>query len=60
MSDETRYRIVTLLLSYSYCVGALARKLDITETAVPRHLKILRAAADSLGVLSQTPQAEPA
>lgn len=42
LSDENRYNIVKLLLSHDYCVGALARGLNISESAVSQHLKILR------------------
>ncbi|NLZ94043.1 MAG: winged helix-turn-helix transcriptional regulator [Firmicutes bacterium] len=42
LSDETRYNLVKLLLRYDYCVGALANKLGISESAVSQHLKILR------------------
>ncbi len=42
LSDETRHNLVKLLLSHDYCVGALAKKLNISESAVSQHLKILR------------------
>jgi len=42
LGDETRYRLVKLLLQHDYCVGALARQLDISESAISQHLKILR------------------
>lgn len=42
MSDETRLSILRLLLRYNFCVGALAKRLGITEAAVSQHLKILR------------------
>lgn len=44
MSDETRYKLVGLLVSNDYCVGALAQRLEISESAVSQHLKILREA----------------
>lgn len=34
--------MVKLLLKHGYCVGALAKKLGISESAVSQHLKILR------------------
>lgn len=42
LSDETRYNLVRLLLSHDYCVGALAKKMNISESAVSQHLKVLR------------------
>lgn len=42
LSDPTRMKIMELLLHYDYCVGAVAKRLDITESAVSQHLKILR------------------
>jgi DNA-binding transcriptional ArsR family regulator len=42
LSDETRYRLVNLLLKHDFCVGALATRLNISESAVSQHLKILR------------------
>ena len=34
--------MIKLLLSHDYCVGALAQKVGISESAVSQHLKILR------------------
>jgi len=42
LGDESRYRMVKLLLQYDFCVGALAKQLGISESAVSQHLKILR------------------
>lgn len=42
LADNTRFNIIQLLLKHNYCVGALARKLDLTEAAISQHLKILR------------------
>ena len=44
VSDETRLRILTLLVRHNYCVRALARKLVLTEATISQHLKILREA----------------
>lgn len=44
LSDNNRCKIVKELLTRDYCVGGLARKLDITEAAVSQHLKILKEA----------------
>jgi ArsR family transcriptional regulator, arsenate/arsenite/antimonite-responsive transcriptional repressor len=43
-SDETRYILVKLLLRHDLCVGALATRLNISESAVSQHLKVLRGA----------------
>lgn len=42
LGDKTRYSLLILLLEHDYCVGALARKLEISESSVSQHLKILR------------------
>ena len=42
LGDETRYNLVKLLLQHDFCVGALAKRLDMSESAVSQHLKILR------------------
>jgi DNA-binding transcriptional ArsR family regulator len=42
LSDETRLKIIKLLLSRDFCVRALACHLEISEAAVSQHLKILR------------------
>jgi len=44
IADDTRMKIITLLLRHNYCVRALARKLELSEGAVSQHLKILREA----------------
>ena len=44
LADDTRRSIVLLLLSGSYCVSALARALNVSESAVSQHLNILRRA----------------
>jgi ArsR family transcriptional regulator, arsenate/arsenite/antimonite-responsive transcriptional repressor len=44
LSDETRFELVNLLLTQDLCVGALARRLAISEAAVSQHLKQLREA----------------
>ncbi len=49
IADETRMKIVTLLLQHKYCVRALERKLEISEAAVSQHLKILREAGLLVG-----------
>ena len=42
LSDESRFKLVNLLLTHDFCVGALAHHLKITEAAVSQHLKHLR------------------
>jgi len=42
LSDETRFKIIGLLLQHDYCVGALAGKLGISDAAASQHLQILR------------------
>ncbi len=44
LSDDTRRRIVTLLLGHNYCVSELARVLQVSESAVSQHLKVLKEA----------------
>lgn len=49
LSDPTRFKIMELLLENNYCVGAVAKRLNITESAVSQHLKILRDAGMIVG-----------
>jgi ArsR family transcriptional regulator len=42
LSDETRFRLLNLLLAQDLCGKALARRLGVSEAAVSQHLKILR------------------
>ena len=42
IADSTRLKIIMLLLKQNICVGALARKLNLSEAAISQHLKILR------------------
>lgn len=44
LADETRRNIILLLLQHNLCVSALAGRLNISESAVSQHLKILRQA----------------
>ena len=44
LGDENRLHIVMLLLRHDFCVGALSKRLDISEAAVSQHLKVLRQA----------------
>ena len=49
LADDTRLKLVQLLLTHNFCVRALARKLQISEAAVSQHLKILRQAGLLVG-----------
>ena len=42
LADETRFKVVTLLLEHDFCVGALARRLGISDAAVSQHIQLLR------------------
>ena len=44
IADENRFRIINLLLTHDFCVGALASRLDISKAAVSQHLQVLRKA----------------
>ncbi len=44
ISDDTRFAIVTLLLSRDLCAGAIARRLGVSDAAVSQHMKVLREA----------------
>jgi ArsR family transcriptional regulator, arsenate/arsenite/antimonite-responsive transcriptional repressor len=50
IADENRLKIIRLLLNKDYCVRALAKKLEISESAVSQHLKTLREAGLVIGV----------
>ena len=49
LADDTRMKILRLLLSHNYCVRALAKNLNISEAAVSQHLKTLREAGLIVG-----------
>lgn len=42
LADQTRFSIVQMLLLQDFCVGGLARTLDISEAAVSQHLRNLK------------------
>ncbi|MFO7814959.1 MAG: metalloregulator ArsR/SmtB family transcription factor [Halanaerobiales bacterium] len=44
LADKNRLEIIKLLLKKNYCVSALAKRLNISESAVSQQLKILREA----------------
>lgn len=49
LADKKRLKIVELLLKKDYCVKALARELEMSESAVSQHLKKLREAGIVIG-----------
>ena len=49
IADETRMKIINLLLKHNYCVSALARSLELTEATISQHLKVLREAGLLVG-----------
>ena len=49
LADETRFRIIKMLLNHDLCVGALAGHLHISKAAVSQHLQILRKAGLVIG-----------
>ena len=44
LSDETRLKLIQLLLDKDLCGRALAQHLGVTEAAVSQHLKVLKQA----------------
>lgn len=44
LADECRFKLVYLLLTHDFCVGALAHHLNISAAAISQHLKQLREA----------------
>ncbi len=50
IADETRFKILRLLLQQNYCVRALSRKLELSESAISQHIKVLREAGLLTGV----------
>ena len=44
LSDATRLSLVNILLEYDFCVGALAKHLNVSKPAVSQHLQVLRKA----------------
>ena len=50
IGDAKRFLLLQLMSERSYCVGALARRSQLSEPAVSQHLKILREAGLVYGV----------
>jgi DNA-binding transcriptional ArsR family regulator len=44
IGDGSRFRIVEMLLVQDLCVGALARRVGLSDAAVSQHLQVLRKA----------------
>ncbi|MDQ2087633.1 metalloregulator ArsR/SmtB family transcription factor [Herbivorax sp. ANBcel31] len=42
ISDESRFKIINILLKHDLCVGGLAKNLQISKPAVSQHLQVLR------------------
>jgi ArsR family transcriptional regulator, arsenate/arsenite/antimonite-responsive transcriptional repressor len=42
LGDDKRLKILALLYKHGFCVGALAKILDISDAAVSQHIRILR------------------
>ncbi|MGM0370737.1 MAG: ArsR/SmtB family transcription factor [Bacillota bacterium] len=49
LADKKRLKMLELLLQKNYCVKALAKELDMSESAVSQHLKKLREAGLVVG-----------
>ena len=50
LGDPRRFELLQLMADRSYCVRALARRSQMTESAVSQHLKILREAGLIYGI----------
>ncbi|MCI9338531.1 MAG: winged helix-turn-helix transcriptional regulator [Lachnospiraceae bacterium] len=50
LGEPRRFRLLQLMSDRSYCVGALAMRSGLSESAVSQHLKILREAGLVLGI----------
>lgn len=50
MTEPTRYKILQLLMERHYCVKTIAKKLNISESAVSQHMNVLKNA----GLISGT------
>ena len=45
LGDPTRFRMIELLLERKHCVRSLARAMNISESAVSQHLKMMKEAS---------------
>ncbi len=42
ITEPTRFRLLQLLYEHQYCVRALSGKLNISESAVSQHMRVLK------------------
>lgn len=42
ITEPTRFKLLQLLFEHHYCVRALSKKLNISESAVSQHMRILK------------------
>ena len=49
IADETRLKVLKMLLQHNYCVRALSRNVGLSESAISQHLKVLREAGLLVG-----------
>ncbi len=42
LTESTRFRLIELLFEHHYCVQALSKKLNISESAVSQHMRVLK------------------
>lgn len=50
LCEPKRFQLLQLMAQRGYCVSALARKSQLSESAVSQHMKILRDAGLVIGV----------
>ena len=50
LGDPHRFELLQLMANRSYCVRALARRSQMTDSAVSQHLKVLREAGLIFGI----------
>ena len=50
LGDPHRFELMQLMANRSYCVRALARRSQMTDSAVSQHLKVLREAGLIFGI----------
>ena len=44
LAEPMRFRIYNHLLERKHCVRSLSKKLEVTESAISQHLKVMREA----------------
>ncbi|MFY9177405.1 MAG: metalloregulator ArsR/SmtB family transcription factor [Caldicoprobacterales bacterium] len=50
IGDESRFKILRLLLQHNYCVRALSKRLGLSESAISQHIKVLKEVGLLVGV----------